>query len=280
MPDADFSSGSGAGVGMVPGAGLPPKSLGTCRNPKCAGSRQQSEPAHDGKCPHCGAPMNIDNQTKDPRSENQTMPSQSPDASMTQAGMITSSNEDATEDEDEHDNTTVESECSFCGLAPVVESACPRCGTMQEDAEQAKAVQDSAPKSYQPGGPLPQEDHPMNCAACGYSMGESVACDNCGYRLSEEEEIEWSSTVTPSDFQEARFSVSLAMMCNEQQLKALANSIVWGENPKKEYETETLAETPPRWLPENHHELWNVIISENNFTTYSQGVNSLKRYLL
>lgn len=170
--------------------------------------------------------------------------------------------------------------CGYCGYENVTEALCPRCGTLREDVMSAQAAQASAPVSYQPGGPLRAEDHPMNCVACGQPVAatESV-CTECGYRLVEDAEIDWSEIVTPQILRESRYAVSLAMQGDEKSLKALANSIVWGES-NADTDPAELADNPPAWLPEHQHEAWQGLVIENEFATSREAVAALKQALL
>jgi len=172
-------------------------------------------------------------------------------------------------------------ECAFCGLVMgLEEECCPRCGLTVENTESSFAASASSPKSYQPGGLLPSEDHPMNCAACGMPVGESL-CNNCGFRaVSEDEDLSWSDIVSPAVHANSRFAVSAAMQCDEQGLKQLANSLVWGEDGQRQLDPEQLAGEPPKWLPAQHESLWRDLVTDHSYTTYRDAVFALKRELL
>ena len=277
MPDLAGGSGD-ALLGTVPGAGPPPRRLAACkgtvyRDGVSIPCRYYGEPAFDDKCPQCGAPMSKDTtQPQDSRAADQATTQQ---VAPTQGTMLNASATEAAQ-------PGLLLVCEYCGLESenVTETLCSRCGMIREDVASAQAAQASAPTSYQPGGPLRAEDHPMNCVACGQPVvaTESV-CTECGYRVVEDSEIDWSEIVTPQILRESRYAVSLAMQGDDRSLKALANSFVWGESTKDVDPTE-LADAPPDWLPDHQHELWRDLVTEREITTPREAVAAFKQAAL
>ena len=144
----------------------------------------------------------------------------------------------------------------------------------------AKAAQASAQTSYQPGGPARAEDHPMNCVACGQPvLATESNCTECGFRLVEASEIDWSEIVTPQILRESRYAVSLAMQADDRGLKALANSMVWGESTD-DCDPAQLADNPPAWLPEHQHQAWQDLVTEHDLSTQRAAVTAFKQSVL
>lgn len=239
--------------------------------PKCGISVADTGPNQKAfdypKCPQCGVNMTNNAQT----ASDKNVAGQAP-ANTDAQNVVNSSYE--------------ENSCGYCkALNESEASNCYRCGKslISEDFSDFFPVSDLSEG---------EDNSSTNifeyvCSLCGSQelvCNEDVSeifCVECGHKTVSEGALQEGAEASLRDLQDAVIYTTLAMGLDESEIGDLATYIIWGQFNEGTIftESEELAGTPPKWIPEYLHESWKDIISSNGIETQNDAMKVLKNTL-